>query len=88
MATKTADKKGRLQLGSKFANKTYIIEQVDETEVRLTEAAIIPKRELWLHQNQEAMASVMRGIEQAKAGDFVEPPDVKADAEAFDSGDE
>lgn len=87
MTTKTTDNKGRLPLGSKFANKTFIVEEINENEVRLTEAAIVPKRELWLHQNPNSLASVVRGIEGAQRREFVEPPNLAADAEAFSDGD-
>ena len=65
MTTKTADSKGRVALGAQFANKTVIIQKVDETEVRIIAAAVIPQRELWLHKNEAAMASVQRGLQQA-----------------------
>jgi len=40
MLTKTVDSKGRITLGEKFANQQVIIEQVDETEVRVTLAEL------------------------------------------------
>ena len=81
MTTKTVDGKGRVTLGSRFANRTVIVEDVDSTEVRITLAEVIPQREVWLHKNDEAKASVLRGLEQAKAGERVDsPPDLKADA--------
>ncbi len=83
MTTKTTDKKGRIMLGRRFANKTFIVVEIDETEVHITEAAVIPKRELWLNENAEAKASVMRGLAPAKAGEFVAGPDLDADAELF-----
>jgi len=49
MTTKTADSKGRISLGSRFANQTVIIEEVDPTEIRVTLAQVIPQREIWLH---------------------------------------
>src|SRR6266404_5086680 len=54
MTTKTADNKGRIALGPRFANKTVIIEEIDETEIRVTVAAVVPERELWLHKNVKA----------------------------------
>ena len=85
MVTKTTDSKGRLTLGEKFANRTVIIEEVDATEVRVTLARTIPERELWLHENEAARASVARGIEQARKGQFAEKaPDLDADAELAD----
>jgi hypothetical protein len=81
MTTKTADSKGRVSLGSRFANQTVIVEDVDPTEVRVTLAQVIPAREVWLHKNPKAKTSVLRGLEQAKAGKTAQsPPDLKADA--------
>lgn len=80
MTTKTADSKGRVALGAKFANKTVIIEEVDDTEVRVIAATVIPERELWLHQNDKAGAAVQRGLEQARAKKFsASPPDLASD---------
>ena len=80
MTTKTADSKGRVSLGSRFANQTVIVEDVDATEVRITLAEIIPQREIWLHKNPKAKASVLRGLEQAKAGKTAKSADLDADA--------
>ena len=80
MTTKTADSKGRITLGSRFAGQTVIIEEVDPTEVRVTLAQAIPQREMWLYKNPKAKASVFRGLEQAKGGEVAEPPDLAADA--------
>jgi predicted transcriptional regulator len=71
MAIKTADSKGRIALGPKFANKTFIIEEVDATEFRVIAAAVIPEREMWLHKSEAAMAMVQRGLQQAAAGEVV-----------------
>ena len=78
MVTRTVDQKGRLTLGEKFANRTVIIREIDETEVVVTLARVIPEREIWLHENAAAKASVLRGLEQAKAGEFVAGPDLTA----------
>ena len=50
MTTKTTDSKGRLTLGERFANRTVIVEEIDETEVRITLARVVPERELWLQE--------------------------------------
>ena len=68
MSTKTTDSKGRLTLGERFANRTVIVEEIDETEVRITLARVVPERELWLHENREAAAAVHRGLADARAG--------------------
>jgi hypothetical protein len=80
MPVKIADSKGRVVLGPHFANKPVIIEEVDDTEVRVIAAEVVPKRELWLHRNIEARDSVQRGLEQAKARRFSrKPPDLHTD---------
>lgn len=78
---RSTDAKGRITLGSPFANITFTVKQgSDATEIILTASSVIPMREIWLYQNPEALASVMRGLEQARAGQVSEsPPDLDAD---------
>jgi hypothetical protein len=38
-----------------------------------------PPSEAWLHKSKEALASVKRGLEQARKGEFVDPPDLDED---------
>jgi hypothetical protein len=81
MTTKTADNKGRVSLGSRFANRTVIVEDVDSTEVRITLAEVVPQREVWLHKNPKAKAAVLQGLEQAKSRKTAKTaPDLEADA--------
>ena len=81
MTTKTADSKGRIALGSRFANRTVIVEELDDSEIRITLAQVIPEREAWLYKNPRALDSVRRGLSQAKAGEFSQsPPDLQQDA--------
>jgi hypothetical protein len=85
MITKTTDSKGRISLGKRFANRTFIIEETGEMELRLQPARIIPEREAWLYDNKQAKASVLRGLEQAKTGRFSKsPPDLDADQDLAD----
>jgi hypothetical protein len=42
MATRTTDSKGRLTLGERFANRTVVVEETDETEVRISLARVVP----------------------------------------------
>ena len=80
MATKTADSKGRITLGKQFANKPVIVERVSPTEVRVLMARVIPELEAWLWENESALASVLRGLKQARAREFSKnPPDLDAD---------
>ena len=81
--SKTVDEHGRLNLGKEFANRTVLIEQVDETEFRVTMAVVIPERELWLHRNPEALAAVRKGLAEAKAGKFT-PLDLEADRALYE----
>lgn len=85
---RSADQKGRFNLGAQFANVTFIFTQgSDATEFILTASSVIPMREIWLYQNPEALASVMRGIKQARAGQVSEsPPDIDADCPPDDEG--
>jgi len=80
MSFKTADSKGRIALGPEFANRTVIVEQIDETELRVIAAAVVPERELWLHRNRQAKSAVLRGLKQARGRAFGKrPPDLAKD---------
>jgi len=78
---KNVDSKGRLTLGESFANATVIVESRGEGEVIVKLARVIPAREAWLYDNQAALASVRRGINQAAERQFVAGPDLKAASE-------
>jgi hypothetical protein len=81
MTIKTADSKGRINFGNRYAHQTVIIEEIDDTEMRVTKAQVIPQRELWLHKNPKAKTSLRRGLAQAKAGKAAKiPPNLKKDA--------
>ncbi|HET6385426.1 MAG TPA: hypothetical protein VFJ58_18700 [Armatimonadota bacterium] len=62
------DSKGRLTLGKEKAGRQFQIEELDGRLI-LTPVVTIPARESWLHANPEAMASVMRGLQQSAAGE-------------------
>ena len=77
---KTADSKGRVGLGRRFANKPVIIEDISETEVKISLARVIPEREMWLYQNPEAREAVFSALERLGRREFAEdPPDLDAD---------
>lgn len=73
MKVRKVDSKGRITLGKRFANRTVIVEEINETQVRVR---LIAKREAWLHDNAEAKKLVLKGIAQAKAGKFAKAPDI------------
>jgi hypothetical protein len=81
LVSKTADDKGRVVLGRRFANRAVIVEQLSETEVVVKLARVIPESEAWLYENAAALGSVRRGLAQARGGEVAEGPDVDADAD-------
>jgi hypothetical protein len=44
--TRTTDKKARISLPKTFASCTVVIEQVNDTEIRIRKAKVIPEDEL------------------------------------------
>lgn len=79
MTIKTVDKQGRLVLGRQFANQTVLVEE-SESRIVIVPAKVMPAHEVWLYQNEEALRSVLTGIEQARNHQFASnPPDIDAD---------
>ena len=79
MTTKTADSKGRIALGKEFAGVPVIIEHINQFEIRVRKARVIPESEAWLWENQDALRTVKQGLKQAQAMDFAIGPDLNAD---------
>jgi len=75
ITTKYADSKGRITLGKGFANRVIQIEEL-ENGVILRPCRVIPEDESWLYDNKNALASVRNGLKQARAGEFVDGPDL------------
>lgn len=74
---KSTDAKGRVALGGHFANRAVIIEHKSEDEVVVRLARVIREREAWLYENPKALASVRRGLDQARMGKVAKnPPDL------------
>jgi len=89
MMTKKLDKKGRLTLGNRYAEKTVLVDDSDPTCIKLTPVVHIPENEAWLYENEVALSQVRRGLEQARRGEFSElAPDVKADGDWLDDVDD
>jgi hypothetical protein len=78
--TKTGDSKGRIALGSRFANRAVIVEALSETEVIVKLARVIPERESWLYENPQALSTVRKGLSQARAGQTSRGPSIQRDA--------
>ena len=66
--TKTiqTDSQGRLNLGKRYASSTFLVEVVDNEDIILKKAVVIPERELWLLKDPEALKSVHKGLKEAK----------------------
>ena len=78
---KNTDSKGRVTLGGRFANRAVIVEHRSDDEVIVRLARVIPEREVWLYKNPKALASVRRGLDQARKRKVAKrPPDLKAAA--------
>ena len=78
---KSTDSKGRVTLGGHFANRAVIVEHRSDDEVIVRLARVIPEREAWLYENPQALASVRRGLDQARKGNVAKnPPNLKAAA--------
>lgn len=58
-------KKTRPEQGSPILYKQYIS---DEGEILLIPVVAVPARELWVYQNPEVHAALVRGIEEAGQG--------------------
>ena len=81
MTTKIVDGKGRLVLGSQFANQMVIVDNSDPTHIVITPAKAVPEHEAWLYGNEAALKSVLTGIQQARDERYAtDAPDVDADS--------
>jgi hypothetical protein len=77
MEIKTADSRGRINLGKEFANKIFIFEKVGKTEMKLEIATVIPDKEIWFYRDPEAQKALFEAIGRVKAGEFADsPPDI------------
>ena len=66
-----ADRRGRLTLGTQvLGSKVYRVMRNPSGQILLDPVVAIPERELWLHQNSAAIASLQQGLEQAAAGEL------------------
>lgn len=77
VSSKQADSKGRVTLGRHFANKVVLVEERDGG-VFVQLGRVIPERESWLYENERALGSVRKGLEQARSRQFADAPDLAA----------
>lgn len=67
---KRIDALGRLTLGKDLANEQYRVERSDDGTITLVPVVVIPKREMWLWQNKEALGAVQEGLAQSARGEI------------------
>lgn len=75
--TRQADERGRLSLGTLFANCTFLVETVDDG-ILIRPARVIPEREAWLYENPEALSLVRKGLTEARDRKFARAPSLAA----------
>ena len=68
ISAKTADSKGRITIGSEYAQKTFLLEKNGETTIILKLAEVVPAKEAWLWKNDQAFNRVIEGIQEARQG--------------------
>ena len=85
---RTVDGRGRLTIGPEFANQVVILTPLDGGGLEITPGEVVPAREVWLHRNPRAIKAVLKGLAQAKSQQFVEGPDIEADAGLAEKMDE
>jgi hypothetical protein len=78
VTTKFVDNKGRVTLGQEFASGLVIVKRLGKGLLEIIRAEAVPAREAWLYKNPEALAMVIQGLEDAKAGRLGRGPDLKA----------
>ncbi|HAI13592.1 MAG TPA: hypothetical protein DCM28_17935 [Phycisphaerales bacterium] len=77
MAITNTDSKGRVTLGPRFANREVVIEEINESSLRIILASAIPVNEAWLYANKKALAAVRKGLNQARAGKTSKAPNLR-----------
>jgi hypothetical protein len=66
---KQADGRGRVSLGSAFANCPFLVE-VTGDRIIMRPARVIPEGEAWLYENERALALVRKGLEESRNRKF------------------
>jgi hypothetical protein len=75
---KNVDSTGKISLGQAFANQTVLIQYKENGEVLIRLTEIPPNTETWLSDNEQALALVHQGLEEAQNGEFsLNPPNLQ-----------
>ena len=73
------DGRGRILIPGLKGVEVVQVEALNDYEFIVRRMSTIPEREQWLWNNADAMASVQRGLAQAKAGEFADAPSMDDD---------
>lgn len=65
----TADTRGRLTLGAISKGKSFRVSLNEKGQIVLDPVKAVPEREAWLWENEQALHSVKKGIEEAARGE-------------------
>lgn len=69
MKVKQVDSKGRIVLGSEYAGKLMIVDcDSDPSKIVLIPAIAMPKKDVDLLRNSEALQEILEGLKEAKEG--------------------
>lgn len=83
------DSQGRICVGRQNAGREYAVYHASERDVHVFWLDAIPERERWVFRNPKVLASLMLGLEQARARKFSKnPPDLDAAREFVELSDE
>ncbi len=73
------DGRGRILIPGLKGVEVVQVEALNEYEFIVRRMSTVPEREQWLWNNPVAMASVQKGLSQAKAGEFAQAPSMDDD---------
>lgn len=71
--TKQTDRRGRISLGARYANRTFLVEEAGDCVV-IRPARVVPEVEAWLYENKKTLAGLREALGQAKRREFVKGP--------------
>ncbi len=63
------DSAGRIIIGKEFRDKPFAVQLQPDGNILLSPVVVRHEREAWLYENPEAMASVLRGLDQSARGE-------------------
>jgi hypothetical protein len=68
----SADGRGRITLGAEIKTKQFRVFKNNLGQILLDPLVSIPEREIWLWQNQSALQSLQKGLQEASQGEIYE----------------